>query len=179
MMADTSIFNTRAPYHITALGLLTGTQFFQSFVGGVVAYKALPRSQFSQLQQKIFPVYFSIQTVLPVLIAITYPGPVGKASGIKGVFENRHSVLIPISIILVTSSLNLLLVGPATTKAMRDRKVQETRDGKKYTDPGPHSEEMQRLNSLFSKLHGISSLLNLMGFISTISYSFTLARRIV
>ncbi|POS88203.1 hypothetical protein EPUL_000343 [Erysiphe pulchra] len=178
-MADTSIFNTLAPYHITALGLLTGTQFYQSFVGGFVAYKALPRPQFSQLQQKIFPIYFSIQTVLPALIAITYPGSAGKASGIKGVFENRRSALIPIATILVTSSINLLLVGPATTKAMRERKVQETRDGKKYTDPAPHSEEMQRLNSLFSKLHGISSLLNLLGFISTISYGFTLASRIV
>lgn len=57
-------------------------------------------------------------------------------------------------------------------------RLTETRDGKKYYDPAPHSTEMVRLNSAFSSLHGLSSLLNLGGFIATCWYGFSLAERI-
>ncbi|KAI0998387.1 hypothetical protein K3495_g9809 [Podosphaera aphanis] len=177
-MTDLKTFNTRAPYHIITYGLLTGTQFFQSFVAGIIAFKTLTRPQFSQLQQKTFPVYFSLQTGLPVLLVFTYPGSATKASGLQGVLKDTWGALIPLSTVLITSSLNLMFVGPATTKTMRERKVQETRDGKKYTDSGPHSKEMQELNSRFGTLHGISSLLNLAGFISTLWYGVSLAKRI-
>jgi hypothetical protein len=101
----------------------------QTFVGGVIAYKALARPQFSQLQQKIFPIYFGIQTALPIVLALTYPGsgaPLGAASGFPGAFaeENRWSVLVPLATIFVTSVANLLFLGPATTRVMRERKVQ-------------------------------------------------------
>jgi hypothetical protein len=56
--------------------------------------------------------------------------------------------------------------------------VSETRDGKKYYDPGPHSTEMLKLNSSFSTMHGLSSLLNLAGFVATCWYGFSLAERI-
>lgn len=171
-------------------------------MGGIVSYKALARPQFSQLQQKLFPVYFGIQTTLPVVVALTYPASklgLGISSGFHGVFAdvNRWSVLIPIATIFVTSLANMALVGPATTKIMRERKHQgtvlvpfccqlgtrltcesETRDGKKYYDPAPHSEEMQRLNKSFGSMHGISSLLNLTGFIATLWYGVSLAARI-
>ncbi len=100
----------------------------QSFVGGVVAYKALTRPQFSQLQQKIFPVYFSLQTALPVLLALTYPGSktLGTSSGLRGTLANvnKWSVLVPLSTMFLTSVANLLFIGPTTTKIMRDRKFQ-------------------------------------------------------
>lgn len=51
----------------------------------------------------------------------------------------------------------------------------ETRDGKKYFDPGPKSTEMQRLNSSFAKLHGAASLSNLIGLGAMLAYGFTLA----
>ncbi|KAH7418260.1 hypothetical protein BKA64DRAFT_654029 [Cadophora sp. MPI-SDFR-AT-0126] len=182
-MSDVSIFKTAAPYHIISYGTLLGTQFFQTFVGGIVSYKALARPQFSQLQQKLFPVYFGIQTTLPVVVALTYPASklgLGTSSGLYGVFAdvNRWSVLIPIATIFVTSLANMALVGPATTKIMRERKHQETRDGKKYYDPAPHSEEMQKLNKAFGSMHGMSSLLNLTGFIATLWYGVSLAARI-
>ncbi|KAI9757354.1 MAG: hypothetical protein M1835_000657 [Candelina submexicana] len=111
-------------------GTLLGTQFFQSFVGGIVAYKALPRPQFASLQQAIFPIYFSIQTALPVVLALTYPGerspPRSTRSGLAGVLDakTRWQVLVPILTILSTSLANLAVIGPATTKIMRERKHQ-------------------------------------------------------
>lgn len=61
---------------------------------------------------------------------------------------------------------------------MKQRKHQETRDGKKYFEEGPHSEEMRRLNGLFSALHGASSLANLLDIILLVYYGFVFAGRI-
>ncbi|KAI9050072.1 hypothetical protein LZ554_006217 [Drepanopeziza brunnea f. sp. 'monogermtubi'] len=182
-MPEVSIFKTVAPYHIISYGTLLGTEFFQTFIGGIVSYRALSRPQFSQLQQKLFPVYFGIQTSLPVVLALTYPASrlgLGTAPGFSGVLAkvNRWSVLVPIATIFVTSLVNMAFIGPATTKFMIQRKHQETRDGKKYDDPTPQSEEMQRLNKAFASMHGISSLLNLTGFIATCWYGVSIAARI-
>lgn len=54
----------------------------------------------------------------------------------------------------------------------------ETRDGKKYYDAGPKSPEMQRLNSQFARLHGVSSLSNVLGLAAMIYYGFVLAERV-
>lgn len=54
---------------------------------------------------------------------------------------------------------------------------EETRDGKKYYDPGPKSDEMQRLNSSFAKLHGAASLANLVGLGAMLAYGATLAEK--
>lgn len=87
-------------------------------------------------------------------------------------------MLVPVAAVFVSSLANLLIVGPATTKVMRERKHQETRDGKKSYDAAPHSVEMQKLNKKFGTYHGVSSLLNLGGFIATIWYGCTLASRL-
>jgi len=54
----------------------------------------------------------------------------------------------------------------------------ETRDGKKSYDPAPHSKEMQKLNKAFGRIHGISSLLNLAGYLATAWYGVSLAERL-
>jgi hypothetical protein len=103
-----------------------GSTFFQSFVNGIVAYQALPKPMFSQLQQKIFPVYFTMQTALPVVLALTYPGSLGSSSGLSGVLEksNTYSVLVPLATMFVTGLVNVAYIGPETTRIMRQRKVQ-------------------------------------------------------
>ena len=54
----------------------------------------------------------------------------------------------------------------------------ETRDGKRYHDPGPKTPEMQRLNSSFTYLHSLSSLSNLLGTGAMIYYGFVLAEKL-
>lgn len=56
--------------------------------------------------------------------------------------------------------------------------VLETRDGKKYYDPGPKSAEMQRLNSSFARLHGASALSNMIGLGAMLFYGAVLAERL-
>lgn len=80
-----------------------------------------------------------------------------------------------IGTMLVTAVLNLVYVGPQTTEIMRLRKHQETRDGKKSYDAGPHSAEMQKLNKQFSALHSVSSIVNMVGFGAMVWYGGVLA----
>lgn len=195
-------------FYPQSYGTLLGTSIYQSFVNGIVSYRALPRPQFSTLQAALTPVYFAIQTALPIVMLLTYPGtknlsPLGGANGsnsLSGVLEpsNRWNVLVPIASVFVMNGLNLLWAGPVTTRIMKERKHQgeclrssgeqwvdaniaggtETRDGKKYYDDGPHSKEMARLNKAFSRMHGISAMVNLVGLGITVWYGFLLAERL-
>lgn len=80
-----------------------------------------------------------MQTALPVALALTYPGErssVGSSldinsfnrspSGLSGIFEanNRLHVLVPLATIFLFSMANLVVVGPATTRVMMERKKQ-------------------------------------------------------
>ncbi|EAS36449.1 uncharacterized protein CIMG_01803 [Coccidioides immitis RS] len=174
-----------APFHIISYGTLLGTQTFQTFVGGIIAFKTLPRPQFAALQSSIFPVYFGLQTLLPLVVAATYPGEQSFGgfgpSSISGVLAegNRLSTLLPIAVTFVSGLANMLALEPAASKIKTERQRQESIDGKKYYDPGPHSKEMMRLNKSFGRIHGISTLVNLAGLAATLYYGKTLAGRLV
>jgi len=150
-----------------------------------VAFRSLPRAQFATLQSALFPIYFSMQTALPILLAFTFPAErtaIGmSASSIAGVLEPEHRlhVLTPLAITFLTGAANWFFVGPMTTQCMKERKHQETRDGKKSYDPAPHSQRMQELNKKFAILHGISSLVNMVGCITTVWYGFYLGDRML
>ncbi|KAK3626957.1 hypothetical protein LTR56_019496 [Elasticomyces elasticus] len=190
-MPSYATLTTPSSYHLLTYGTLLGSNLFQTFMNGPIAYTALPRAQFSTLQQAIFPPYFTLQTVLPIVLALTWPGDslgsvklggnalARKDTGFAGVMaqSNFWDALVPIAVMFGTSLLNLVVLGPATTKVMRQRKHQETRDGKRYHDPGPKSTEMQRLNSSFNYIHSASSLSNLIGTGAMIFYGFVLAEK--
>jgi hypothetical protein len=205
-MPSTASFKDPKVFHILTYGTLLGSNLFQTFLGGPLAFKALPRPSFSTLQQAIFPPYFTFQAALPILLALTWPGEkiaqvggreLAQNSGFWGIFSENSLMTagVPVFIMFATSAANLLVFGPATTKVMKERKhqgkmgdqrlweicgmktncVTETRDGKKYYDPGEKSPEMKRLNASFGKLHGVSSGLNLLGTFAMIYYGATLA----
>ncbi|CAG8312079.1 unnamed protein product [Penicillium salamii] len=191
------------PYHILSYGTLLGTQFYQvnpislatsshlhlnqshsltsyqSFVGGFVAFRALPRPQFASLQTAIFPIYFSLQTALPVVVALTASRG-GQALGLSGLVapENRLNTLLPMATVAVTGLVNMFVLRPITVNVMRERKHQETRDGKRSYDPAPHSKEMLALNKKFGRVHGISSLVNLLSLVATVWYGAVLGKRL-
>ncbi|KAK7521210.1 uncharacterized protein IWZ02DRAFT_453012 [Phyllosticta citriasiana] len=166
-----------APYHLLAYGTLLGSTLFQSFIGGVVAFRVLPRPQFASLQSKIFPVYFALQSILPVALYLTQPASLSSSP----TTTTTTTVASPTNLILamgVGGLLNLLLVGPKTTSVMKERKHQETRDGKKSYDAGPHSKEMEALNRQFAILHGVSSATNLVVLGAAVAYAFLVAAKL-
>ncbi|KAH8692931.1 hypothetical protein BGW36DRAFT_302992, partial [Talaromyces proteolyticus] len=161
-------------------GTLLGAEIFQSFVGGVVAFRTLPRPQFSALQNKLFPIYFTLQSALPLALALTYPGSFGSLSSISGVIseDNQVTVLLPLSIIAVSGLTNLLYFTPLVNETMKQRWHQESIDGKKSYDAPPHSQKMTELNKRFGKLHGLSTLVNLGAVIATLAYGAVLGGRL-
>lgn len=125
-------------------------------------------------------------------MALTYPArpatlsPLGAStststSGFMGVLEegNRWTVALPIGLMFCCNVANFLVLGPTTTRIMKERKHQETRDGKKSYEDGPKSQEMERLNGLFGAWHSASALVNLLGLAVGVWYGFLLAERLV
>ncbi|KAI1089654.1 hypothetical protein F5B19DRAFT_466254 [Rostrohypoxylon terebratum] len=182
-MGEGSVLFTLAPYQVLSYGTLLGTQVFHTFFNSIASFKVLERPQFAILQRAVFPIYFGIQTVSPALLALTYPGSksaFGVPSSLSGVLHesNRWGVLVPLGTIFATGLLNLAYLLPETNKITALRRAQETKDGKASYDAKPHSKEMTELNKQFGKIHGISSLANLITLLATIVYGINLSSRL-
>jgi hypothetical protein len=96
-----TMFSSLAPYHLLSYASVTGITLWHSFIGGPIAFKVLPRQQFGLLQSKLFPIYFSLQSVLNGACLVTT--------------SNRNARIIFL-IGVVGGLLNLTIVGPWTTK---------------------------------------------------------------
>jgi hypothetical protein len=91
-------------------------------------FKTVDRASFSAIQQKLFPIYFGLQTVLPGVLALTFPGNslIGLANGPAGLvseFARWHS-LLPISVMAITGAINLTVLLPLTVEVMKKRRGQ-------------------------------------------------------
>ncbi|KAF2635752.1 hypothetical protein P280DRAFT_473657 [Massarina eburnea CBS 473.64] len=177
-MTSLASFKNPAAYHVLSYGTLIGSTLFQSFISGIIAFRVLPRPQFSTLQKNIFPTYFILQTVTPALMILTYPSFTTRLSPSSASSAQDKLALTLIGTMLVSGIANMVYVGPETTRIMGRRKHQETRDGKKSYDKGPQSVEMKKLNKQFGVLHGVSSMINLIGFLGMCWYGVLLGERL-
>ena len=98
-------------------------QIHQTFLVGVAGYRALDRPAFRALQSALFPPYFAVQSALPVVLAATYPGSNALPASVWGVMAagNGLTVLAPLATMLGAGLVNLLFVGPWTTRVMLER----------------------------------------------------------
>ncbi|KAH6617478.1 hypothetical protein F5144DRAFT_586582 [Chaetomium tenue] len=170
-----ALFSNLAPFHVLFYSTLLGTELFQTFINTKIAFLALPRSAFTTLQRRIFPIYFLSQTILVVLSAITFP-PHGVSSLLM-----RRGDWIPYAVATVTSVMNLAVYGPKTQKAMVDCIHQETRDSRKTRENGAidgPSQEMKSLRRAFSRHHAMSIHLNLTSIGAMVFYGWRLASRL-
>ncbi|KXH31889.1 hypothetical protein CSIM01_02441 [Colletotrichum simmondsii] len=131
-----STMTTLAPYHIISYGTLLGTSLFQTFINTKICYLELPKSAFTTLQKRLFPIYFRCQALLLIMTILTFP-PHGPASLFK-----VKSNWIPLMVAGVTSLANLLVYGPRSRQAMIDRTHQETRVAKRPGDVDEPSPDM-------------------------------------
>lgn len=103
---------------------------YQTFINSITSFKVLERRQFAILQRAVFPAYFGIQTVAPVVLALTYPGGAGRVAalpqGINGVLHpaNRWGVLVPLTAVFVTGLANWVYFLPETNKVTALRRQQ-------------------------------------------------------
>ena len=100
----------------------------QSYIAGPVMYKTVDRPSFSAIQARLFPIFFGMQTALPVVLAVTYPGNTltGLPSGIYGLLDesSRLGSLLPVSAMFISGLINLVMLLPATQQVMKDRRGQ-------------------------------------------------------
>ncbi|ORY86986.1 hypothetical protein BCR37DRAFT_385427 [Protomyces lactucae-debilis] len=152
--------DTLAPYlrqatslstlHIFSYGILSGTTIWHTFINGPLAYKTLPRQQFGALQKRLFPTFFTLQTVTGAFCAWTsYIAP-----------ASTWNEVVALSVVATSGLLNLLLIGPWTTRIMDERHKLERSTNTKYTDTDI-SPDMSRLNLRFGIAHSVSSIVNL------------------
>lgn len=168
-MIATLGLNTGAPYHLFLYSVALGGSFFHSFVVSPIAFKHLPREQFSNLQNKIFPNYFIGQAVLPVVLALTTPlklcpfltGTLAL-SGVAGALN--YFVLLPICRNLKEEREKLV-----ADKLHETIENGEVKPSDKYIE----------VSKSFGKYHGISSLLNLVSIGSLAVYGTVLAKRLI
>ncbi|KAI1100827.1 hypothetical protein F4804DRAFT_344434 [Jackrogersella minutella] len=161
-----------APLHLLSYSTLLGTELYQSFVMVKVCHQALPRSAFTTLQKRVFPIYFCGQTVLLLLTAATIP-PYGPLT-----LQASKSNWMPFTIAGVTALLNLMIYGPRTRQIMIDRIHQETRDNVKSNIPTEPSDDMRTLNMSFSRNHAMSIHLNLISMGAIVWWGWKLALRL-
>ncbi|KAK4233132.1 hypothetical protein C8A03DRAFT_19725 [Achaetomium macrosporum] len=173
----TYVFGNLAPYHLLFYSTLLGTELYQTFLNTKVCYLALPRSAFTTLQKRLFPIYFRGQTILLLLTAVTFP-PHGVFSLVK-----HKADWLPFTLAGVTAVLNLVVYGPRTQKAMVDCIHQETRDAQLRLNGGCGEEnmpslEMQRLRKVFSRNHAMAIHLNLISIGAMVFYGWRFASRL-
>ena len=181
------IASAMVPLHLFAFSTLLGTELYQTFVMTKLAYQALPRSAFTTLQKRVFPVYFQGQTLLLGLVVLTLP-----PHGPKSLVSSKSS-LISLAAAGGTAVLNLLVYGRRTQELMVERIHQgtcyvrlhapfssriATRDSGGSTGVGDVSAEMKRLNRSFSRAHAMSIHLNLITIIATLCYSWQLSSKL-
>ncbi|KAF1848712.1 uncharacterized protein K460DRAFT_309327 [Cucurbitaria berberidis CBS 394.84] len=160
------------PVHLLAYSTLLGTELYQSFVMTKVAYQALPRSAFTSLQKRVFPIYFQSQSLLLLLAAVSIP-----PHGLISLFKEK-SDWIPFAVAGITAGLNLVVYGPRTKELMIEKVHQATRDVDLELSTGTVSESMKKLNRSFSRAHAMSIHLNLVAIGATLWYGWRLASRL-
>ena len=154
-----------------------------------VCFEALPRSAFTTLQKRLFPIYFRMQFAAIALTAITYP-PRSLLSLLRGRWD-----LVPLPLAAATSLLNLTIYEPRARAAMIKRIHQgkyagpllymilaettcvETIDGRKH-DAATISLEMAVRKREFSRSHAMCIHINLMTICAMTWYGIRLAGRL-
>ena len=134
--------------------VFVGSNVWTTFFAGIVMFKNMDRTSFGNIQAKLFPAYFLLQTVsssLMTVLAATGAVAGGGAGGGGG--DKGRSLAITSGSALALSLLNLAVLEPLTTAAMYKRRAAES---------GGDDAEKKKANKKFGMLHGFSSLSNLL-----------------
>ncbi|KAJ3017298.1 UNVERIFIED_CONTAM: hypothetical protein HDU68_011754 [Siphonaria sp. JEL0065] len=150
-------------YHVLALGTATGMVLHTTFVASLIQFKTLPKQTFSQLQSKQFPIYFALSFGLTTFLTYStyrlshftepqgFLDTIAKNIATSTAKSNDAWTVGIIAAGAVASLVNFAYVGPAT------RQAKILREQIEKTGADAPKDIVRR----FGRLHGISSLLNL------------------
>ena len=144
--------------HLLAWGFQWGMQAYVTFFAGIVMFKNMPRQAFGRVQAKLFPVYFAATAACLVLQAGVLAATVGLAK--------QQAVTLGVG--LAATLANLLIAEPAATKCMFERYALEN-------EAARDEARVTALKKQFGKLHGVSSLFNLVALVACVAHGQWLA----
>ncbi|KAL4243199.1 TMEM205-like domain-containing protein [Abortiporus biennis] len=160
----TSLFTLRGLY-LVGYSWAFGMSLWVTFIGGVIAFKSLPRQQFGNLQHRTFPIYFGLSigigSALLYLWTASHPLVLSHLSNPRVADVAQAYTLASV---IIAQIANQFVIGPLVSKTMFQRHKLEKAEGKSYNEEGV-SAEMKALNKKFGALHGYSSIANLTAFL--------------
>jgi len=142
---------------MSAYGVWLGTNIWTTFIAGITMFKSLPRQQFGSLQAKLFPKYFQLGTLCTAVMVLS-----GTRLGLP---------VAPAAASLIFTLMNLLYLEPEATRVMFERYEREKQGLK---DPAID----KQLRADFGKLHGMSSLANLLALVALVTHGVYLSARL-
>ncbi|GAB1610629.1 transmembrane protein 205-like isoform X1 [Argonauta hians] len=164
--------------HLGSFAINFGAQQWVSFIAGPVMIMVLPRHKFGEVQSKLFPCYFALETITSTITLVTY---ILKHPAISWENNNKLQVAL-LSSNIVFSILNFLVFGPKSTEAMFRRHAVEQKAGVGH-EVGfvvDRTELMKNplyaaINKAFSRLHMASTFSNFMVMMGNYSHLFSIA----
>ncbi|KAJ5902230.1 hypothetical protein N7495_002758, partial [Penicillium taxi] len=155
-------------YHLSTLKLTVR----QTFFNGIIAFKSLSRPAFGIHQAAIFPVYFSLQSFLPILVALTGLKSSQSAGDATNILSHLYWCMATVSI---AGLINLIIFRPLTRNAVEARNLQGLMD-RRGNNPHFISPEKKALDRRFKYIHATSICINFGGLIATGQYGSILAK---
>mmetsp|Transcript_27404 Transcript_27404/g.76930 ORF Transcript_27404/g.76930 Transcript_27404/m.76930 type:complete len:273 (-) Transcript_27404:44-862(-) len=155
-----------AVLHLLAFSTWFGTMVYTTFIFGITAFRNLPRQTFGKLQAKLFPKYFLLGSICLVLQILTL-------RSLSLSFLSNKRVAWSLGSALAATLFNQFYMEPYTTKIMLERYDLENSEG------GTDTDRYKELRKQFGKMHGMSSLTNLIALCGTIAYGLVLSSLLV
>jgi hypothetical protein len=152
-----------ASVHILSFGTWFGMVAYTTFIAGITMFKNLPRKTFGKLQAKLFPKYFFLSSVTLILQLVTLPS--------LTVAVKKSTIVLGVA--LGMTLLNQFYLEPLSTNNMMERYRLEDTPGGKDTD------EYKQHKASFGKLHGMSSLTNLIALCAGVVHAVYIASALV
>jgi hypothetical protein len=152
-----------ASVHVLSFGTWFGTVAYTTFIAGITMFKNLPRKTFGKLQAKLFPKYFFLSSVTLILQLVTVPS--------LSVAAKKSTIVLGVA--LAMTLLNQFYLEPLSTNNMMERYRLEDTPGGKDTD------EYKKHKASFGKLHGMSSLTNLIALCAGVVHAVYMASALV
>lgn len=153
-----------ATLHLLSFGTWFGSMSYTTFIAGLTMFQNLPRKTFGKLQSKLFPKYFALCSASLVLQLVTLP--------VLNIASTKRSLQI-LGVGLAFTLLNQFYLEPKSTSVMFERYRLDDIPG------AADSEEYKSLRAQFGKLHGMSSLTNLIALCSGVAHAVFLAAGLV
>ncbi|XP_078383472.1 transmembrane protein 205-like [Oculina patagonica] len=164
--------------HLFTFGTWLGMQFWVTFVAGYKMYFTLTRHTFGHLQSQLFPVYFTVGTILSTVALATYylMHPVQMWNG------NEKIQVSGLAVSMLATLINKMYLEPKTTAMMLKRYSYEKEHG--YGDDvGPikdqafkKDETYVRMTQDFCMVHGFTSMANILSYSGCILHLWYLTK---